>query len=155
MIKTHDGDPDRVAIICPGGGGYSPDWPLLYYTREVLLARGWSLRELWWTPPAEHARATGAAIPGATAWVREQVTEVLAGVTLIVGKSLGTLALPVAVERSLPGIWLLTPRPVRGRRDTWPAAHPSKNPSGAVLTFTPAEWDAFLDGARTGEFDRA
>jgi len=31
----------------------------------------------------------------------------------------------------------------------------SKNPSGAVLTFTPAEWDAFLDGARKGEFDQS
>lgn len=31
----------------------------------------------------------------------------------------------------------------------------SKNPSGAVLTFTPAEWDAFLAGARDGQFDRS
>jgi len=30
----------------------------------------------------------------------------------------------------------------------------SKNPSGAVLTFTPAEWDAFLAGVRDGQFDR-
>ena len=29
----------------------------------------------------------------------------------------------------------------------------SKNPDGPVLTFTPAEWDAFLDGAKDGEFD--
>lgn len=29
----------------------------------------------------------------------------------------------------------------------------SKDPSGALLRFTPAEWDAFLDGARKGEFD--
>ncbi|MCX4749577.1 DUF397 domain-containing protein [Kitasatospora sp. NBC_01287] len=25
---------------------------------------------------------------------------------------------------------------------------------GPVLVFTPAEWDAFLDGAKGGEFDR-
>jgi hypothetical protein len=25
---------------------------------------------------------------------------------------------------------------------------------GPVLMFTPGEWDAFLDGARNGEFDR-
>lgn len=31
----------------------------------------------------------------------------------------------------------------------------SKNPSGSVLSFTPAEWDAFLDGAKKGEFDLA
>jgi hypothetical protein len=29
----------------------------------------------------------------------------------------------------------------------------SKDPSGPVLRFTPAEWHAFLGGARHGEFD--
>ena len=28
-----------------------------------------------------------------------------------------------------------------------------KDPSGPVLRFTPAEWHAFLGGARSGEFD--
>jgi Domain of unknown function (DUF397) len=30
----------------------------------------------------------------------------------------------------------------------------SKNPRGAVLSFTPAEWDAFIGGVYLGEFDR-
>lgn len=30
----------------------------------------------------------------------------------------------------------------------------SKNPTGAALGFTGAEWDAFLDGVKKGEFDR-
>lgn len=29
----------------------------------------------------------------------------------------------------------------------------SKDREGPKLTFTPAEWEAFLDGARKGEFD--
>lgn len=29
----------------------------------------------------------------------------------------------------------------------------SKDPAGPVLTFTAAEWEAFMDGARKGEFD--
>ena len=29
----------------------------------------------------------------------------------------------------------------------------SKNPGGPILAFTRAEWAAFLDGARNGEFD--
>jgi hypothetical protein len=29
----------------------------------------------------------------------------------------------------------------------------SKNPHAAILRFTPAEWRAFLAGARCGEFD--
>jgi hypothetical protein len=30
----------------------------------------------------------------------------------------------------------------------------SKNVKGAVLGFTPGEWDAFVGGVRNGEFDR-
>lgn len=30
----------------------------------------------------------------------------------------------------------------------------SKNPTGWKLSFTNAEWDAFLDGVKKGEFDR-
>jgi hypothetical protein len=29
----------------------------------------------------------------------------------------------------------------------------SKDPTGPVLVFTPAEWDAFVAGAKGGEFD--
>ena len=28
-----------------------------------------------------------------------------------------------------------------------------KDPHGPILTFTPAEWKAFIDGAQHGEFD--
>ncbi|GAA4924240.1 DUF397 domain-containing protein [Actinoplanes utahensis] len=34
------------------------------------------------------------------------------------------------------------------------AVRDSKNPAGGVLIFTSAEWDAFLAGAKDGEFDR-
>jgi hypothetical protein len=30
----------------------------------------------------------------------------------------------------------------------------SKDVTGAILRFTPGEWDAFLEGVRKGEFDR-
>jgi hypothetical protein len=33
------------------------------------------------------------------------------------------------------------------------AVRHSKDPDGAVLYYTPAEWSAFLDGAKNGEFD--
>lgn len=29
----------------------------------------------------------------------------------------------------------------------------SKDPAGAVLTFTPGEWAAFTEGVKAGEFD--
>jgi hypothetical protein len=34
------------------------------------------------------------------------------------------------------------------------AVRDSKNPTGPALIFTPAEWDAFVGGAKDGEFDR-
>lgn len=34
------------------------------------------------------------------------------------------------------------------------AIRDSKDPDGPVLVYTPAEFRAFLDGARNGEFDR-
>jgi hypothetical protein len=33
------------------------------------------------------------------------------------------------------------------------AVRDSKDPQGAVQVFTPNEWDAFVDGAKDGEFD--
>jgi Domain of unknown function (DUF397) len=33
------------------------------------------------------------------------------------------------------------------------AMRDSKDPDGPVLLYTPAEWHAFLDGAKNGEFD--
>ena len=33
------------------------------------------------------------------------------------------------------------------------AVRDSRDPSGGVLLFTHAEWDAFVDGAKDGEFD--
>lgn len=33
------------------------------------------------------------------------------------------------------------------------AVRDSKNPDGPVLIFTPDEWDAFVGGAKDGEFD--
>jgi hypothetical protein len=32
------------------------------------------------------------------------------------------------------------------------AVRDSKNPAGAVLKFTPAEWSAFIGGVKDGEF---
>jgi hypothetical protein len=43
---------------------------------------------------------------------------------------------------------------VAGLTDDRIRVRDSKNPRGAVLNFTPAEWDAFIGGVRNGEFDR-
>lgn len=33
------------------------------------------------------------------------------------------------------------------------AVRDSKDPDGPALIFSPGEWDAFIDGAKAGEFD--
>jgi hypothetical protein len=43
---------------------------------------------------------------------------------------------------------------VAGLTDDIVRVRDSKNPRGAVLSFTPAEWDAFVGGVHLGEFDR-
>lgn len=43
---------------------------------------------------------------------------------------------------------------VAGLTDDRIRVRDSKHPRGAVLTFTPAEWDAFIGGVHNGEFDR-
>ena len=43
---------------------------------------------------------------------------------------------------------------VAGLADDVIKVRDSKNPRGAVLSFTQAEWDAFVAGVYLGEFDR-
>ncbi len=103
-------DPDsgpstRVALIVPGSG-YSPAHPLLEFGRQSLNQHGWTVQQLWWDQPSgelgDDARAD---------WVCDQVRRALDEETgaeqlLVVAKSLGTLAAPVACERRLDAIWL-------------------------------------------------
>jgi hypothetical protein len=96
----YDGDPGRVAIILPGVR-YTPAAPLLHYARAVLLARGWTVQEIWWGDAPGQGRAEWVREHTLTALARENAQELL-----LVGKSLGTLAAPVAAERGLPAVWL-------------------------------------------------
>ncbi|NUT40262.1 MAG: alpha/beta hydrolase [Thermoactinospora sp.] len=97
------GDPSRVALLLPGRG-YTVARPLLHYARKVLLAHDWTVQEIWWEVPDDLAGDDSAA------WVDGQTRQALdredAASVLLVGKSLGTLAAPLAVERRLPAIWL-------------------------------------------------
>lgn len=98
------GDSDRVAIVLPGLG-YNPDMPLLYWTAKVLNQVGWTIQQLWWPEPFP---TDPSALRG---WVASRTAEALdrestADQLLLVGKSLGSLAVPLAAERALLGIWL-------------------------------------------------
>jgi hypothetical protein len=87
-------------VLVPGRH-YSVQAPLLSYVGEALERRSVVVERMTWSPP-----------PDATPlWVAQQVGGVLGrmgGRPLLVGKSLGTLAAPLAaaVGHPLPGIWL-------------------------------------------------
>ncbi len=74
--------------------------PLLYYATMLLVDRGWTVRPIHW----DHGDRTS--IEAATEQARRELDAVSAPVHLVVAKSLGTVALPDAVERGLPGVWL-------------------------------------------------
>lgn len=91
-----------TAVLVPGTA-YPPPAPLLFFTGLALLQHGWRVVHHWWDPPKRWLKPAEA-----EAWVRDQVTGALpgSGRVLVVGKSLGTWAAPVAAARALPSIWL-------------------------------------------------
>jgi hypothetical protein len=76
--------------------------PLLFFTGLVLLQHGWRVEHHWWDPPKHESDEQ------TIAWVRSEVEAALptSGPVMVVGKSLGTWATPLAAERELPAIWL-------------------------------------------------
>lgn len=98
-MTFYQGTNGRVAVLLPGAS-YSPDRPVLYYAREVLRAQGWSVEEVWWNP--EDLASDEAVIRTAKA-AFEKVAD---SNPLVVGKSIGSLALPLVAQRGWPAIWL-------------------------------------------------
>lgn len=103
-------DPDftpstKVALVLPGAG-YSPAHPLLEFGRQSLLQHGWTVQQVWWDQPSNERSDSETA-----AWVCDQARaaidhEVAADRLLLLAKSLGTLASPVAAEHRLDAIWM-------------------------------------------------
>ncbi|MFD7022276.1 hypothetical protein [Promicromonospora sukumoe] len=100
QISTSAGDPGRVVSVLPGSG-YTAQGPLLWYPASALRAAGWTVRTFVWdgTPGWDEARDV-------YGQVLRDVRMPDGGRHLVVAKSLGTFALPVAVELGLPGAWL-------------------------------------------------
>jgi hypothetical protein len=95
------GEPVGTAVVVPGRG-YPPAAPLTFFAGFALLQHRWSVRQVWWDPPAHESDEQ------TTAWVRGQVEAVLpdSGRVLLVAKSLGTYAAPLAAERAYDAVWL-------------------------------------------------
>ncbi|MGV9807870.1 alpha/beta hydrolase [Micromonospora chersina] len=90
---------DRRAVLVPGRG-YDTRGPLFAYVGEALRRLGFDVHEVVWRTPV------GFRLDQAPEWVAEQVAPVLDGVDLVVGKSLGTFATPLAADRGLRAVWL-------------------------------------------------
>jgi predicted alpha/beta-hydrolase family hydrolase len=95
------GQPVGTAVVVPGRG-YPPMAPLLLFAGLACVQHGWRVEHHWWDPPPHESDAT------TTAWVRSEVEAALpaSGHSLVVAKSLGTWATPLAAERGVPAIWL-------------------------------------------------
>jgi len=98
-------DPARAAVLIPGRMPIHQ--PTLAFAAEAIDRRGGYQHLITWSPP-------NSSLAEAVPWVRLQVEVALAAVAterplawrpLLVGKSLGTLAAPVAAELGLPAIW--------------------------------------------------
>lgn len=107
-IQYHgDEDGNRLAILFPGRG-YNLAMPLFWYSKKVLSEIGWRV----WGINYDH-RESGEATE---TLLRAQVEEVLQKARgtfsqyLLVGKSLGTIALSLAYQypefSQAPGVWL-------------------------------------------------
>lgn len=98
-MTSYLGTNGRLAVLLPGRS-YSPNHPLLYYSREALLVHGWSVEEVWWD--SEDLVSDAALL--------ERIEEVLHAASdknpLVIGKSLGSRALPLVAKRGWSGIWL-------------------------------------------------
>lgn len=98
-MTFYQGSNGRTAVLLPGRS-YSPNHPVLYYASQVLQAQGWSVEEVWWNP--EDLVSEDALISR----VKDVIDTVADRNPLVIGKSLGSLVLPLAVQRGWPAIWL-------------------------------------------------
>jgi hypothetical protein len=92
----------RVLVL--PGGGYTVDHPLLFWACHVADSAGWQVCTMHWRPDPDQ-------LGGNTAFVESGADRLAAaapphGRTVVIGKSLGTLAAGWANRHGYPGIWL-------------------------------------------------
>ncbi len=136
-VETERATPGApVATLLPGRG-YGPQAPLLYYARLLLRGRGWAVRTVDWDKVPGLDPADQAAV---AAFAGEVLATADPARDLVVAKSLGSLALPAAASRGVPGIWLT---PLLGVEDVRRAA--ARAPASTLLIGGTA--DPYWDGA--------
>lgn len=123
---------DRRGVLIPGQG-YDTRAPLFVYVGEALRRGGFDTHDITWQVP----RDLGA--DRVALWVAEQVTPALAERThLLVGKSLGTFAAPLAADHGLRAVWLT---PLLNRADVTEALSRATEPFLLVGGTADKLWD--------------
>jgi len=104
----------RSAVLAPGGNN-NADVPLLMYARLAAERRGASVRVVSWDLAGagdftQHRDMVAAKVAATV----DELTSATGAAPLLIGKSLGSLAAPVAADRGLAAVWftpLLTDEP--------------------------------------------
>lgn len=91
---------DRDVLVVPGRM-YGPHAGMLLYAASAAQDREALIRTMTWPdgPPLPDDPAAGG-------WVCSRVDEHLGQASLVIGKSLATLATPLVADRGVPAIWL-------------------------------------------------
>lgn len=99
-VAFHRPEAERRVVILPGAR-YPTRAPLLWFAREVALAKGFGVLEVLDEPPAGE---------DPFAWIRDRAQRALdhqpAPTTVVIGKSLASDVADLAADRELPAIWL-------------------------------------------------
>jgi hypothetical protein len=96
----HEGDPERCVVLLPGVRYFSQA-PLLWFAREAALAGGWSVLEVSERAPSDQEPFEWIVDRAESAVGAASATQVV-----MIGKSLGSAAAPLATKRALPAVWL-------------------------------------------------
>lgn len=99
-VAFHRPEAEKRVVILPGAR-YPTRAPLLWFAREVAVAKGFGVLEVLDEPPAGE---------DPFAWMADRARRALdhdpAPTTIVIGKSLASHVAPLVVERELPAIWL-------------------------------------------------
>lgn len=99
-VAIHRPEAERRVVILPGAR-YPTRAPLLWFAREVAVAKGFGVLEVLDAPPAGE---------DPFAWIRDRAERALdhtpAPTTVVIGKSLASDVADLAADRELPAIWL-------------------------------------------------
>lgn len=94
------GEPQAGSLLILPGAGYTAQAPLLFWANKALLSRGWRvLTANWADRPATLKDGRDRVLT-----LLDQFADTVPDA--ILAKSIGSFALPWAIEKSIPGVWL-------------------------------------------------